>query len=266
MVMVRSPAVAGMFYPADKAELHRAVSGLLRAVPSGGAVPKALIAPHAGYPYSGSTAARIYARLLPAAEKIRKVVVIGPSHRVAFKGVALTQCQVYRTPLGEILLDAEMTAKAAAVPGVGILEQAHIPEHSLEVHLPFLQEVLERFTLLPLVTGEATPDQVAKVLRAVWGGPETLIVVSTDLSHFHPYEDCVNLDAVTVKAIETLRFEDIGREQACGGVPVRGLLKLAREDGMTVETVAVCNSGDTAGDKGRVVGYGAWAFTEKDAA
>lgn len=266
MIDVRTPAVAGMFYPGDAAELGRAVRGYLsKSAAKGEAAPKALIAPHAGYVYSGPVAASAYARLSLLKGQIKRVVLIGPSHRVGFKGLALCTASAYAMPGRLIPIDRETEAKLSTLPGVGLLDQAHLSEHSLEVHLPFLSEVLGDFSLVPIVAGAASPDLVADVLEAAWGGDETLIVVSTDLSHYHDYDTAQRIDATTVKAIERLDANFLDGDHACGAVPVAGLLEVARRKSLTVKTLDVRNSGDTAGPKDRVVGYGAWAFYEEGA-
>jgi len=259
MQTVRAPAVAGLFYPADTAELHAQVQQFLNQIqPSAEAPPKAIIAPHAGYIYSGPIAATVYARLRAARDRITRVVLLGPSHRVGFRGIAASGMTAFETPLGQIPVDQEAVELARQVPDVGFLEQAHAQEHSLEVHLPFLQEVLGPFKLVPLVVGEARPQQVGAVLEALWGGPETLIVISSDLSHYQDYRTAQRMDRETSRAIETLRFEDIGYEQACGRNPVNGLLWVARRKNLHVETIDLRNSGDTAGPRDQVVGYGAY--------
>jgi AmmeMemoRadiSam system protein B len=253
--------VAGLFYPASSAELHSQVQGFLNQVePSIGPPPKAIIAPHAGYIYSGPIAASAYAQLKAARDIITRVVLLGPSHRVGFRGIAISSMQAFATPLGLVPIDQEAVEQVRQLPDVGFLEQAHAQEHSLEVHLPFLQEVLGEFKLAPLVVGDAHPAQVGAVLEALWGGPETLIVISSDLSHYHDYQTARQLDSQTSKAIESLRFEDIGYEQACGRNPVNGLLWVARRKGLHGETLDLRNSGDTAGSRDQVVGYGAYVF------
>lgn len=261
MATVRSPAVAGTFYPANKDELHTMITGLL-AEASGktAATPKAVIAPHAGYIYSGSIAASAYARLVTAGADIRRVILLGPSHRVPLRGLAAPRSEVFATPLGDVPVDGEAITAISDLPQVQIMDEAHAIEHSLEVHLPFLQEVLEQFTLVPLVVGDASAEEVAEVLERLWGGPETLIVISSDLSHYYDYETARRMDAATREAIEQLRPEDIGFEQACGRIPVSGLLLAARRKGLHVETVDLRNSGDTAGPRDQVVGYGAWVL------
>ena len=221
--------------------------------------PKALIVPHAGYVYSGPVAASAYARLRSARGRIRRVVLLGPSHRVGFRGLALSGADWFETPLGRIAVDHEAEAALHGLPSVQVLPRAHAEEHSLEVHLPFLQQVLDEFTLVPIVVGESTPAEVAEVLERLWGGDETLIVISSDLSHYHDYETARARDAATSRSIEALRYEDIDAGDACGRGPVSGLLHYARDHGLRVQTLDLRNSGDTAGARDRVVGYGAWA-------
>lgn len=256
---VRVPAVAGLFYPGEAGALRAQLAQLLAENPAPGALPKALIAPHAGYVYSGPIAARAYRRLAPHAAIIRRVVLLGPAHRVALHGLALPAADVFRTPLGDIELDADAIALLTGLPQVTRSAAAHEQEHSLEVHLPFLQTLLENFTLVPLVVGRAQTNEIAAVLAAVWGDEETLIVISSDLSHYHDYASAQRLDADTARRIETCQFP-IPDEQACGAYPINGLLSVAQTQHLRVERLDLRNSGDTAGDKRRVVGYGAWAL------
>ena len=263
MSFIRSAAVAGLFYPNDPETLAATVRGLLAgAAANGQAVPKALIVPHAGYVYSGAIAASAYARLAPARGRIRRVVLLGPCHRVAVRGLAISAAEAFATPLGAVRIDAKARRLALTLPQVSIVEATHEKEHSLEVHLPFLQIVLGDIELVPFVVGEASADDVAQVLDLLWGSEETLIVVSSDLSHYLDYETARRSDAATCHAIESLTPEAIGRDQACGRVPIRGLLHLARQKRLMPETLDLRNSGDTAGPRDRVVGYGAWAFIE----
>jgi AmmeMemoRadiSam system protein B len=265
MLNTRPAAVAGMFYPADPAVLRGAVHRLLAAAPeASGERPaaKALIVPHAGYTYSGPVAAAVYARLAPHASAIRRVVLLGPAHRVAFRGLALPGAERFATPLGDVAVDAAAVATVARLPQVLEHAAAHAGEHSLEVQLPFLQRVLADFTLVPLVVGMAKDDDVAGVLDVLWGGPETLIVVSSDLSHYHPYDEARRLDRATADAILALA-PHLDHEQACGATPVNGLLLAARRRGLVPALVDLRNSGDTSGDRRRgVVGYAAFEFTE----
>ena len=265
MPHVRPAAVAGAFYPGQGAALSGAVQTLIAAVPPDTAAqqvaPKALIVPHAGYVYSGATAALAYARLRPWRHAIRRVVLLGPVHRVPVRGLALPGATSFATPLGEVPIDADAVAALAALPQVVTSPAAHAQEHALEVQLPFLQAVLDDFTLLPLAVGDATPAEVAQVLEALWGGPETLIVISSDLSHFLPYRTAQAADRATVEAILALAGP-VTHEQACGGTPINGLLLAARRHGLQPRLLGLCNSGDTAGDRDRVVGYASLRFTE----
>lgn len=262
MNTIRQPAVAGMFYPNSARQLHAQLEDFLSHAAADGSVPKAIIVPHAGYIFSGPVAASAYARLRAARDLIHRVVLVGPSHRVGFQGIAVTGMAAFATPLGQIPVDQAAIAQIRHLPQVVMLERAHTQEHSLEVHLPFLQEVLGEFSLVPLVVGDASPDDVGTVLEMLWGGPETLIVISSDLSHYHDYATARRLDQATSQAIEKLRYEDIGYDDACGRNPVNGLLWLARRKGLHGETVDLRNSGDTAGPRDQVVGYGAYVFHE----
>lgn len=258
----RPAAVAGAFYPLDAADLGRRVSGLLAGAPAPHAArrrpPKALIAPHAGYIYSGALAARAYRLLEPHRTSIRRVVLIGPSHRVAFDGVALPSAQAFRTPLGDVGLDR--AAAAACPPGaIRVADEPHALEHSIEVQLPFLQTVLERFEIVPLVVGRASPREVAEVLDALWGDPHTLIVASSDLSHGHAYALAARVDRASVDSM--LRLEPrLDHDQACGATAINALVTCARRRGLSPTLLGLCNSGDTAGPRERVVGYCALAL------
>ena len=256
--MNRQPAVAGTFYPAEPQQLHLLLDQYLNDAETAPKVPKAMIVPHAGYIYSGPVAASAYARLIKAHDLITRVVLMGPSHRVGFQGLAITNAQHFITPFGSIEVDRQALHTIAKWSFVDYMEQAHAQEHSLEVHLPFLQETLDDFKIVPIVTGDAPAEQVCQVLEQLWGGEETLIVISTDLSHYHDYATCQKLDKETSAAIESLHYESLGADSACGRVGVSGLLKLAREKTLRVKNIDLRNSGDTAGDKKRVVGYGAF--------
>ncbi len=259
----RPPAVAGLFYPAEAESLQHAVETYLDEAPTDDAPPpKAIIVPHAGYIYSGPVAASAYTRLRALRGTVTRVVLLGPSHRVPFSGLATSSAEAFDTPLGAIRLDRASLDRLLELPAVRLLDEAHALEHSLEVHLPFLQAVLGEFSLVPLVVGEANPATVAQVLETVWGGAETLIVISSDLSHYHSYESARRRDRATAQAIEALRPEAIGYEDACGRDPVNGLLYYAQQHGLQAHTLDLRNSGDTAGPHDRVVGYGAFAFTE----
>ena len=258
--MNRKPAVAGSFYPANPEQLHLMLNQYLNDAASDEKVPKAIIAPHAGYIYSGPIAATAYARLKKAHDRITRVVLIGPSHRVAFRGLAVSRAETFTTPLGDVHVDQTAVQAIVRLPFVEYIEQAHTYEHSLEVHLPFLQEVLDNFEIVPIVAGDASPEQVSQVLDALWGGDETLIVISSDLSHYHDYVTAQQMDKSTSQTIEQLQYERLASESACGKVPVSGLLKLARKKSLSITTIDLRNSGDTAGDKARVVGYGAYVI------
>lgn len=262
MTSVRSPAVAGTFYPADPAALAEAVSRFMAEAgdAAGQSPPKAVIAPHAGYVYSGPVAASAYARLAPLRGRISRVVLLGPAHRVAFRGLALPGADAFATPMGEVKVDAAAVAALSALPQVLTLPDAHAAEHSLEVHLPFLQTVLGDFSLVPLVVGDAADEEVEEVLETLWGGEETLIVVSSDLSHYHDYATARAIDAATSASIIALDETRIGFEQACGRAPIGGLLRCARRRGMRADCIDLRSSGDTAGPRGEVVGYGAYVF------
>jgi AmmeMemoRadiSam system protein B len=262
MLATRPPAVAGMFYPGDPGILSATVDKLLAEAPGASDMqPKALIVPHAGYVYSGSTAATAYATLAPWAETIHRVILLGPTHRVAVDGIALPEAEAFATPLGTIRLDAQAITVIADLPQIVFSDHVHAFEHSLEVHLPFLQRVLGHFTLVPLAVGQAGPEAVAEVLDLLWDGPETLIVVSSDLSHFLPYTTAQQVDSNTCRHILQLDTH-IHPEQACGAFPINGLLLAAGRRGLKPELLGLCNSGDTAGDKTRVVGYAAFSLTE----
>jgi len=256
-----------MFYPDHPATLRKQIRGFLedgraRAAAdgpgAGSATPKAIVAPHAGTVYSGPVAGTVYARLLATADAVQRVVLLGPSHRVPLQGLAASSHDAFTTPLGTIPLDRTTIAKLIELPQVAINDEAHRREHSLEVNLPFLQETLGTFSLVPLVVGRASPEEVAEVIEAAWGGPETLIVISTDLSHFLDYDTARALDRETSGFIEQLAFDRISDERACGRGPLRGMLLAARNRGLSVRCVDLRSSGDTAGTRGEVVGYGSY--------
>jgi AmmeMemoRadiSam system protein B len=259
---IRRPAVAGSFYPSEPKLLEREVRGHLEAArPAPGAPsPKALIVPHAGYVYSGPVAGSAYARLVPLRGRVERVVLLGPSHHVPLRGLAVPEADVFATPLGPVEIDADGVERALSRPAVRRLAEPHVWEHSLEVQLPFLQVALGSFRLVPLAVGDARDDEVADVLEALWGGPETCILASTDLSHYRDYPTARRLDAATSEAILALRPAALGPDSACGRVPVRGLLVAARRHGLRPELLDLRSSGDTSGPRDRVVGYGAYAF------
>lgn len=258
----RRPAVAGQFYPDDPVELRAMVEGYLANAEEFGAPPKALIAPHAGFVYSGPIAGSAFRQLAPLREKITRVVIAGPTHRIPFRGIAVCSSKRYATPLGEVPVDEEAQANILGMPGVVTFDPAHEKEHSIETHLPFLQLALEKFSIVPLVIGDADPADIAAVFEALWGGSETLLCVSSDLSHFLSYAAARKLDTATSHAIEQLRPEAIGSDQACGRLPVQALLLCAKQHGLTALTLDQRSSGDTAGTRDEVVGYGAYSFGE----
>lgn len=270
MHQVRQPAVAGAFYPGQQQTLANDVNALLQAaLPEATSSkqseirvsPKAIIVPHAGYIYSGPIAASAFARLTAVRNTIKRVVLLGPVHRVAVRGLALPGVAAFATPLGEIQIDHSAVAAIENMPQVVVSPDAHAMEHSLEVQLPFLQSVLDDFKLVPLAVGNATPTEVAEVLDVLWGGPETLIVISSDLSHFLPYQTAQAVDAETVQNILHLQGA-LNHAQACGGTPVNGLMLAAKDHHLQPSLLDLGNSGDTAGDKDRVVGYASFAFIE----
>jgi MEMO1 family protein len=257
----RPAAVAGMFYPAAALVLAREVDRLLGAAPRGDAAcaPKLIVVPHAGYIYSGAVAARAFALLAPWRDRIRRVVLLGPTHRVAVRGIAVPTAAAFATPLGAIELDTAALAGLTGMSQVRANDAVHAQEHALEVQLPFLQRVLASFTLVPLAIGEASAGEVAAVLERLWGGDETIIVVSTDLSHYLPYAQAQAEDQATVERVLNLDAR-LDHGQACGATPLAGALLAARAHGLAPRLLALCNSGDTAGDRSRVVGYAALAF------
>jgi len=265
-IQIRQPVVAGAFYPGQELALSNAVEAMLAqaraAVDTTAGAPKAIIVPHAGYIYSGSTAALAYARLSSVRQTIRRVVLLGPVHRVPVRGLALPGVAAFATPLGNIEVDQVAVKAITALPQVVVSPAAHAQEHSLEVQLPFLQAVLADFKLVPLAVGDATPTEVAQVLEALWGGEETLIVISTDLSHFLPYRAAQAVDLQTVQNILSMSGP-LTHEQACGATPVNGLLLVARNQRLQTQLLGHCNSGDTAGDKTRVVGYASFALLQE---
>ena len=259
---VKLPNVAGRFYPGDGETLGREVDAYLARARARGPAPKALIAPHAGFRYSGPVAASAYARLKPRAHEIRRVVLLGPTHYHPIDGVAVSGAESFQTPLGRVPVDMKSIRRALKLAFVEKLDPAFEREHSLEVHLPFLMRVLPRFTLVPLLVGKAAPAEIDTLLEALWGGPETVVVISSDLSHYLDYESARRVDAKTSQAIVALRHDDVGYEQACGRHAVNGLLHLAKRRALGATALDVRNSGDTAGPRDRVVGYGAYAFFE----
>lgn len=262
-VRVRPAAVAGTFYPGSPGRLRGMVEELLREVPVPSApAPKAIIAPHAGYVYSGPIAARAFQAVASAAKRIERVVLLGPAHFVPIRGLALPDENAFETPLGEVPIHGDGARESLRMPQVLVQPEAHVREHSLEVEIPFLQVLLgEGFEIVPLVVGDASGEEVAEVLERLWGGPETLIVISSDLSHYLPYEQAREVDRATAEKILALD-EPLHGRQACGAHPINGLLVAARRLRLTPRLLDLRSSGDTAGDRDRVVGYGAFGFWE----
>ena len=260
---VRSPAVAGLFYPRDPTRLQDEISALLAAAPADDrTAPKAVIAPHAGYIYSGAVAAAAFSTLRGGAAAVTRVVLIGPAHHVWLRGIAASTADAFETPLGRVPVDRAALAAIADLPFVRGNDAAHAPDHALEVELPFLQSVLGAFAIVPLLVGDAPPHAVAEALRRLWGGPETLIVVSSDLSHYHDHDTARRRDAATATAIEHGDWSALGSDEACGCLAIAGLLIEADRHGLRAQRRALCTSGDSAGDRDRVVGYGAWTLAE----
>jgi AmmeMemoRadiSam system protein B len=259
---IRRPAAAGLFYPAQPAELEREVERLLEeGAPAARASrpPKALVAPHAGYPYSGPAAGVAFGALRPFAAQIDKVILLGPSHHEPLEGLALPTATAFGTPLGIVPVDLDLARRVLEMEAVRVNDRTHSKEHALEVELPFLQQLLGDFEMLPLTVGEAAPEVVAEVLEAVWGGDETLIVISSDLSHYLSYDEAREIDRQTADAVLALD-PSLTPRQACGARALNGLLEAGRRKGLVPELLRLENSGDTAGDRDRVVGYSAFAF------
>ena len=259
----RLPAVAGLFYPADPHSLHAQVAGFLASAVPGEVVtaPKAVVVPHAGYIYSGAVAASAYSELTRRRDVIRRVLILCPTHRVYVRGMAVPASQSFVTPLGAVAVDRDAWLAASALPGVVVDDRPHAEEHAIEVQLPFLQSTLDHFTILPIAVGDAEPQQVAAVLEALWGGPETLIVISSDLSHYLSYDQARSTDADTIARILALAWP-LPDRSACGARGINGLLLAARDHNLVPTLVDARNSGDTAGDRSRVVGYASIAFSD----
>lgn len=266
MATARRTAVAGSFYPDDKETLLEMVNGYLDNIDIiAPPVPKAIIAPHAGYIYSGQIAARAYKLFVPAKNAIKKVILLGASHRVSFDGIALPSVDEFETPLGNVKIDHDTINILKNLHCSIISDEVHAEEHSLEVHLPFIQACLGNdVKIVPALTGNVSPSEVADFIEAAWNSDDTVVAVSSDLSHYLPYDECKQVDAKTTEAIENLNINGLDHDSACGRLAICGLLKVARNKGLEVKTIDVCNSGDTAGNKTSVVGYGAWAFFEAE--
>lgn len=258
---IRSSAVAGMFYPDDPDELRANLEALLQHSNSHQILPKAIIVPHAGYIYSGPVAASAYVSFYNQHCPVSRVVLMGPAHRVGFPGIAASRADYFATPLGKIAVDHTALQPCIDSAIVSYFDPAHEHEHCLEVQLPFIQQIFEkRVKIIPLLVGKADCSQVADVLRVLWNGPQTLIVISSDLSHYHDYESAKRLDMHTTRLIEQFYGAGLNAESACGRLPIQGLLHVAKEAGLHCTTIDLRNSGDTAGAHHRVVGYGAYIF------
>ena len=258
---IKQPCVDGYFYPGNPEILKKTVHTLIMKAKSYDIEPpKAIIAPHAGYVYSGPVAATIYKTLIPSKDLIKRVVLLGPAHRLAFNGIATTNCEGFATPLGNVPIDLKAITSVLSLPNIQVLEHAYDMEHSLEVQLPFLQVILSNFSLVPFVVGNAKADDVANLILHLWGGPETLIVISSDLSHYYDYATAQNFDLAASKAITDLAADDLKDHHACGRLPIKGLLLASAKLQLQAQVLDLRNSGDTAGAKDRVVGYGAYHF------
>ena len=262
--IIRSPAVANLFYPGNPSILRKQIKDFLNSsFDSKAKIPKAIIAPHAGYQYSGAVAATAYRTLLSVKSRIERVVLLGPAHRVPLYGLAASSADYFATPLGHVPVDiSQIQRLLAQFDYLQILNNAHASEHSLEVHLPFLQECLDDFVLIPLVVGEATGSQIGDVLDTLWGGRETLMVISSDLSHYHDYDTARSIDLETAGHIERFEGDKLDYESACGRNPIKGLLTVALKRQLRIQRLKLGNSGDSAGSKDQVVGYGSWILTE----
>jgi AmmeMemoRadiSam system protein B len=261
MTKIRYPAVAGQFYPGEAKRLEQSVVNYIKEagdIPD--PAPKAVIVPHAGYIYSGPIAGTAYAYLSKADGEIKRVVLIGPAHWASLKGLATSEANAFATPLGKVRLARDSHKAIEQFEQVSVFAGAHSKEHCLEVQIPFLQSIFHDFELVPLVVGDASPAEVAEVLESLWGGPETVVVISSDLSHYRDYQTATRLDKETSARIES--FQNVSEGQACGRMAINGLLHLAKQHKMKVKTVDLRNSGDTAGPRDRVVGYGAYVFWE----
>ncbi len=261
-IAILPPAMAGSFYPAEPAALCARIGNDLHAARQCDITPKALIVPHAGYVYSGPVAATAYATLSRVRNVVRKVVLLGPAHHSPFDGLAASAAEACATPLGTVRVDRAAVARALELPQICLFDAAFCGEHCLEVQLPFLQIMLSNFEIAPFLVGESTAEDVRQLLELLWGGPETLIVISSDLSHFHAYPKAQALDRAAAQVIVNLDPDKLLPDQACGGTAVRGLLLAARSHGLHGHTLDLRNSGDTAGPRHEVVGYGAFAFAQ----
>ena len=257
MALLRNPSVANQFYPGDANELHTMLNSYI-ADPEANIRPKAIIAPHAGYIYSGIVAGKTYSYLKSLRQVIKKVTLFGPAHRFGFNGIATSGVDFFATPLGNIPVSKTLIEKSHTLDFVHHEERAFNGEHCLEVQLPFLQTFLQQFEIAPFIISNCSSDKVAMLMEMLWGDQQTLIVISSDLSHFLNYEDCVKKDRITAKHIMQFQYDKLDYSEACGRTPIQGLLRVAQKKQMQIKQISVINSGDTAGDKQHVVGYGGW--------
>jgi MEMO1 family protein len=257
---VRSPAVAGMFYPSQPDALIRVVNAAVAASTADQVPAKAIVAPHAGYAYSGAIAGSAYRSVAHLGDTVTRVVLIGPSHRMAFEGIVAPSATGLETPLGTVAIDLAAVTRALALPGVRIFDAAFDGEHALEVELPFILTLFPRASVVPFLTGDASVGAVERLLEELWGGPETLVVVSSDLSHFLDYESAQKIDLGTSQAIEKISPGKIDGTGACGHRALAGLIARAAKLDLRATTRDRRNSGDTNGPRDRVVGYGAYTF------
>ncbi|MEA1989063.1 MAG: AmmeMemoRadiSam system protein B [Pseudomonadota bacterium] len=268
MVSVRPPAVSGMFYPGNKQEISDFFAecenfSLIKHTHSN-PIPRALILPHAGYIYSGCAAYEGYQYWQAASEKIKTVVVIGPAHRVAFEGIATVGVELLETPLGLVEVDGDLRDYMIKEGLISVADQAHAAEHSIEVHLPFIQSMLPNAKILPLLDGMVSADKVKKIIESLWNDSGVYFVISSDLSHFHSYDEAKAIDKQTANLIESGDWQALNGNRACGYIGIQGLLKMQVSHSLKLEQIRLINSGDTAGDKQRVVGYGSWAVFEQE--
>jgi MEMO1 family protein len=261
MVNIKIPNVAGTFYPDRPEVLREMIRQFMEGKATEGVLPQAIIAPHAGYRYSGKVAGSAYACLKNGREIFKRVILLGTAHRLYFEGLAVSTAEFFETPLGNVRVDTAAAARAASLPFVKFLDEAFEEEHSVEVQLPFLQESLDDFSIVPLLVGDGPPEQVAQVIELLKEDERSVVVVSSDLSHFLSETQARALDAQTTELIERLAFEGLDGKKACGFYPIRGLLYYARKHGFKVKTVHLSNSGEETGDLFRVVGYGAYVFS-----
>ena len=250
--------VAGLFYPAEPKELREMIEVFISNAKVAQNLTRAIIAPHAGYVYSGPIAGSAYRALYSSKETIKNVVIMSPSHNISFDGVATHSADSFSTPLGDLHVNKEIKETISNLPFVKELDNAFIREHALEVHLPFIQHTLPQAKIVPLIVGHTYPEEIQMLLETLWPDPTNAFVISSDLSHFLSYVQAQKIDSLTAKQIEKLLYKEIHHEQCCGFFPLRGLLKFAKEHGLKITALDLRNSADTAGDKGRVVGYGSF--------